>query len=65
MSSSIGSYTGGYNEASTTTSDVPLEEHVDLYPLWVLPNLFEWYISKEVITILKTWFSSLIIFQAL
>ena len=54
MSSSIGSCTGGYNKASTTTIDVPLEEHVDLYPLWALPNLFERYIPKEVITILKT-----------
>ena len=45
MSSPTGSYNGpanrGNNEASTTSSDVPLDEQVDLYPLWALPNLFE------------------------
>ena len=54
MFSSTGFCNGGNNEASTTSSDVPLEEQVDLYPLWALPNLFGRYIQEEVITILKT-----------
>ena len=45
MSCSTGSCNGpangGNNEASTISSDVPLEAQVDLYPLWALPNLFK------------------------
>ena len=44
MFSSTASYNGlangGKKKASSSSSDVPLEEQVDYLPLWVVPNLF-------------------------
>ena len=39
---------GGKKKASSSSSDVPLEEQVDYLPLWDMPNLFEYYIPEEV-----------------